>query len=252
MKQASFVLRALPVAAISCACALLVPGDMFGEQSAASAARVARDGAWPREATGPGATVLMYQPQIERLSQTDIEARAAVKSAPTGKEPVFGAVSITAEADVDRDARLVTFRDVRIPRVRVVDASDAEKAALARLLEQEIARWNLEMDLDRFIPLLDLAEHDNPADPGLKRDPPRIVIASEPTTLVILDGPARRQVLTTPKEAAQQKLERVVNTPALIVYDPTRKTYYTWLAEVISGTRRPTELARTRRRRACR
>jgi hypothetical protein len=225
VKKLTLVHRAVAVVAVVCAPALLAPSRVSAEQP--STARAARESdAWPREAKSPRGTVLMYQPQIERLSQNDVEARAAVQVIPTGQEPVFGAVWISAEVDVDRDARLVTFRNVRIPRVRVVDASEADTTALARMLEQEIARWNLEMDLDRFIPLLDLAEHDNPADPRLKHDPPRIIIASEPTMLVVLDGPARRQALTTPKEAAAQKLERVVNTPALIVYHPEQKQYY--------------------------
>jgi len=183
-------------------------------------------GEWPREAKDSGVSVLMYQPQIERFAQDDIDGRAAVQVTLPGKEPVFGAVWLSAEADVDRDARLVTFRNVRIPRVRMVDASEADKTAIARLLEQQIARWDLEMDLDRFIPLLDIAEHDNPANLTLKHDPPRIIIATEPTTLVLLDGPARQQPLTTPQAPAQAKLERVVNTPALIIYFPEQKRYY--------------------------
>src|SRR5262245_6563799 len=182
--------------------------------------------AWPRETSRAGVTVLMYQPQIERLTQNDVEARAAVQITAAGREPIFGAVWISAEVDVDRDARIVTFREVRVPRVRIVDASESERDAFGRALEREIRDWNLEMDLDRFIPLLDLAEVDRPADTGLKHDPPRIVVAMEPSTLVILDGPARLQPMTAPKEAAREKLERVVNTPALIVYHQQQKTYF--------------------------
>jgi hypothetical protein len=184
------------------------------------------DGGWPREAIHPKATVAMYEPQVERLTENDIEARAAVQVTMKGSDPAFGAVWISARVDIDRDARLVTFHDIRIPRVRFADASEEDKAELARFLEQEMPRWDLQLDLDRLIPLLELAEHEDPRPAGLKHDPPRIIIASEPTTLVVLDGPARRQALTTPKEAAQQKIERVVNTPAVLVYHPARKTYY--------------------------
>src|SRR5262245_37157856 len=128
--------------------------------AAGQAAPVASDAAWPREATRAGFTVLMYQPQVERLTQNDVEARAAVQITAAGKAPVFGAVWLAAEVDVDRDARIVTFRNVRIPQVRLVDASDADRSALGKALEQEIRTWNLEMDLDRFIPLLDLAQID--------------------------------------------------------------------------------------------
>src|SRR5262245_34096197 len=118
----------------------------------AAVASTADAAAWPREARRAGTSVLMYEPQIERLTQNDVEARAAVQVTTTGKEAVFGAVWIAAEVDVDRDRRSVTFRNVRIPRVRVVDASDSEKDSFARALEQEIRRWNLEMNLDQFIP----------------------------------------------------------------------------------------------------
>src|SRR5262245_4126215 len=186
---------------------------LFAQRAAGTAPTAAPDPAWPREARRSGVAVLMYQPQIERLTQNDVEARAAVQITTKGKEPVFGAVWISAEVDIDRDRRMVTFRNVRIPRVRVVDASDTERETLGHALEQEIRGWNLEMDLDRFIPLLDVAQIDRRADSGIKHDPPRILFASEPTTLIVLDGAARLQPITDHKDAAQAKLERVVTTP---------------------------------------
>jgi hypothetical protein len=182
--------------------------------------------AWPREVQDPAAAVVMYEPQLERVTANAIEARAAVQVTRRGGEPTFGAVWISARVDVDRDARLVSFRDIRIPRVRFAEASATDQAALVTLLEQQIANWNLEMDLDEFIPLADLAQHEGSADVGLTHNPPRIIIATEPTTLVLLDGPERRQVMTAPAAAAQEKLERVVNTPAVIVFHPARKAYY--------------------------
>src|SRR5262245_17406746 len=228
---AKYAIRVLRAAAFVWLATSVSAGSMrpvlFAQRpSAAPTATAAPDAAWPREARRSGMAVLMYQPQIEQLTQNDVEARAAVQITAAGKEPVFGAVWIAAEVDVDRDARIVTFRDVRIPRVRVVDASDSEREGIGRALEQEIRGWNLEMDLDRFIPLLDVAEIDRSGDSGIKNDPPRIIVASEPTTLIVLDGVARRQPITDHKEAEQAKLERVVNTPALTVYHPDQTKYY--------------------------
>jgi hypothetical protein len=120
----------------------------------------------------------------------------------------------------------VSFRNIRIPRVRFVDASEDDKTALANLLEQQMPTWNLDMDLDQVIPLLEVAEHQNPSDVGLRNDAPHIIVANAPTTLVLLDGPERRQPMSTPPDAARDKLERVVNTPAVIVFHPARKLYY--------------------------
>lgn len=181
---------------------------------------------WPREAKAAAGTVVMYQPQLEKVTDNLVEARAAVQVSQPGKPPVFGAVWITARVNIDREARLVTLRDIRIPRVRFVDATDTEKSNVAAFLEQQMPTWDLDMDLDEFIPLMELAEHAAPVEAGLKHDPPRIIVAAEPTTLVVLDGPARRKPMTEPAAAAQEKLERVVNTPAFIVFHPGTKQFF--------------------------
>ena len=182
--------------------------------------------AWPREVKGPALTVVMYEPQLERVTENEVEARAAVQVTRTGTAPAFGAVWISARVDIDRDARVVNFRNITIPRVRFVDASEDDKTALAKLLEEQMPSWNFDMDLDQVIPLLNVAEHQNPPDVGLKNDPPHITVARTPTTLVVLDGPERRQPMTTPPDAARDKLERVVNTPAVMVLHPGQKLYY--------------------------
>jgi hypothetical protein len=230
-----------------CGVLMSMPAAVSSAQGRTSIAETRADQRWPREVKDASVTVLMYEPQLERVIENAVEARAAVQVTRAGTEPVFGAVWVSARVDVNRDARLVTFRDVRIPRVRFVDASEADNAALASLLEQRIPNWNLEMDLDEFIPLVELAQHENPADVGLKHDPPRIIVATTPTTLVLLDGPERRQVMTSPAEAARDKLERVLNTPAVIVFYPARKTYYLagggdlwYMAKQVTGPYTPT------------
>jgi hypothetical protein len=163
---------------------------------------------------------------VERSTKNGLEARAAVQVTLPRKDAAFGAVWMSAQVNVDRDARIVSFRDVKIPRVRVVDAPDQDKSTVSSLLEREIPTWNLQMGLDQFIPLLDLAQHDTVADAGLKNEPPRIVIANKPSMLVLIDGAPKQLPMTTSQGASQDTLERIVNTPALIVYHPARKMYY--------------------------
>jgi hypothetical protein len=184
------------------------------------------DEGWPRQVTTE-ATVLLHQPQVSRLTADDVEARAAVQvTIPGNPEPHFGAVWITARVEIDRDARLVSFRDIRIPNVRSPDGSDEDKQKLAALLEREMPKWALEMSLDRFIPLLEVAEHDERPEAGLRNDPPKIVVSREPATLVVIDGEPRRQAVSEPAEAARAKLERVANTPVVVVFDPKAKAWF--------------------------
>src|SRR5262245_20142976 len=98
-----------------------IPSYASAQQPAVTPTGALDPDAWPRQATRAGTTVLMYQPQLERLTQNDVEARAAVQITEKAKEPRFGAVWISAEVDIDRDRRVVTFRNIRLPRVRVVD-----------------------------------------------------------------------------------------------------------------------------------
>jgi hypothetical protein len=218
--------RLVNVLVLAAVAALPTPARVRAVQTPASQSAAQNPQAWPRQVTDSTGSVILYEPQLEKVTANTIEGRAAVQVTKTGSTPAFGAVWMSARVDIDRDARLVTFRDIRVPRVRIVDASDADKAALAQLLEQQMPTWNLQLDLDQFIPLLAVADHDTPTDIGLKNDPPKIVVTQEPTTLVVLDGSPRQQAMTTPAEAAQAKLERIVNTPALIVYHPTQRSYY--------------------------
>jgi len=190
-------------------------------------AQEAADAGWPRKLDFDGGAVVIYQPQVESLTENHIESRAAVSVTTTANpEPVFGAVWLTADLQIDRDQRQVAFTDIRVPRVRFVDASDEDKEKLARYLEREIPKWGLVMDLDRLIPELELAEQDAADEAGLKHDPPKIVVVSEPTTLVVIDGEPRLQAVTSPKDAVKKKIERVVNTPVLLVHYPKKKTFY--------------------------
>jgi len=194
---------------------------------AAPAEESAADSNWPREIERPKAVITLYEPQIEKLTMNDIESRAAVSVTLVGEtEPHFGAVWIMARLDVDRDARTVRFREIKIPEVRFPEATDEQKQALALILEQEIPTWDLVESLDNLIPLLELADHEEVRDEGYKHEPPDIVTATEPTMLVYIDGEPKLQPVTMPEKSAKKKIERVVNTPNLIAYHPKKKTYY--------------------------
>jgi len=176
---------------------------------AASSVLAAGGPAWPRTITHPDATVVIYQPQVDRFDGDELEGRAAVSVTPDGaSEPVFGAVWMTARLETDRDARLVRIVDVRVEDVRLPDASDDARDRLGALLEQEIPRLEIEMDLDLL--LADLAEAQPPGVEGLRHDPPRILVRYQPAVLILVDGEP------TYEQPGESSVERVVNTPFLL------------------------------------
>ncbi len=75
----------------------------------------------------------------------------------------------------------------------------------------------------------------------VKNDPPKVIITSKPSLLVLIDGtPQLREIQGT-------KLQRVINTRAVLLFENDKKTYYLrvqdwWLAGKESG--RPVDVCR--------
>ena len=173
---------------------------------------------WPRVMEGGGFTITMYQPQLDSWKDDVFESRAAVSVQEGDGAPVFGAVWITARADVDRDERIVDFVDIKIPTVAFPEASEEDQRKLAEFLEREIPKWDLTVELDRLVPMLENAEVAGPEQAELNHTPPEIIVTYVPAVLILVDGEPRME------EIENSMLERVVNTPYVIV--KYKSTYY--------------------------
>lgn len=179
--------------------------------AAAGATGAEEPGGWPKLMETPNYTITMYEPQIDTWVDDLFEARAAVSVAQGEEAPVFGAVWISGRFFVDRDTRMVDFGEISVPTVAFPDASQEDQDRLASFLESEIPKWDLEVSLDRVIPLLENAEVATRDERELKHDAPKIIIKYVPAVLVLIDGEPKLE------EIENSKLERVVNTPFVIV-----------------------------------
>jgi hypothetical protein len=176
---------------------------------------------WPRVRSTNGNTVTLYQPQVESWTSNWFRARTAVevKLANTKKE-LLGVVWFEAQASVDRSNRLVTLDKLAITRGRFPDAPDNGSNALAAVREVIPASART-VSLDYLITALGFAQvAARQSQAGLKHTPPDIIWVTNRTVLVIIDG---EPVLRPVPNAA---LERVINTPALLVRDKTASKFY--------------------------
>ena len=173
---------------------------------------------WPKVMEGENFTVTMYEPQIDSWNENTFEARAAVSVTGGDASPVFGAVWISGRFEVDRDTRMVEFHDIKIPTVAFPEASEEQQQALAAFLEERIPTWDLDIELDRLVPLLDNAEVAQHEQADLKHTPPEIIIKYAPAVLILVDGEPKLE------EIEGSNLERVVNTPYVIVKE--KNTYF--------------------------
>jgi hypothetical protein len=190
---------------------------------------------WPREMNAGGRTVLMYQPQLDKLDGNMLHARAAVSVMPIGKDtPVFGAVWVEARIETDLTSRMVVLMEVRVPKVHFTGITPEQEKEFSDFLAREIPTWNLTLSQDRMLAMLDIAEKQSHASEGFDDQPPVILFADQPTVLVNIDG--------APKfvPAENSDLETVINTPFTLLRKG--KTLYlyagaeTWYAATsISG-----------------
>jgi hypothetical protein len=176
---------------------------------------------WPREIQLEQGTVLIYQPQSEKLNGNQLDARAAVSVELKDSEgPVFGVVWITTRLETDRAERTATLADISVTRTRFPEQDEAKAAQLKNLLETEIPKWGLSISMDRLLSTLELREAQIAAVSQISTDAPVILFLPEPAVLITLDGEPRL------KKEEGSDLMRVVNTPFTVLLDSKTKTYY--------------------------
>lgn len=176
---------------------------------------------WPKEITAQnGAIITIYQPQPESLEGDKLEGRAAFSAQEdTTSEPMFGVVWYTAIINTNRDDRTFALESIKINDVKLPGIQDASKIEkLSGLLETEIPQWEFTGSLDELNATIE-QEQQGQGD-ELKNDPPEIIYAAEPATLILIDGEPKLQ------DDKKLKMKRVINSAFLIVQEPGDKKYY--------------------------
>jgi len=176
---------------------------------------------WPRVRTTNGNTVTLHLPQVESWTSNAFTARAAVELKLAGaKKESFGVVWIAAQGSVDHSNRIVTLDRLEITKARFPEAKDNGSNAIA-VLREVIPSGARTVSLDYLINELGFAQAAARQGPsGLKHSPPEIIWVTNRSVLVIIDGdPVLRPV-------SGGSLQRVVNTPALLVRDNATAKFY--------------------------
>jgi hypothetical protein len=138
----------------------------------------------------------------------------------TGKNGAakYGVVWFQARTEVDKVNRLVTLDQARVARVKFSVASDKE-ATLTALLEKKLPATARTISLDRLEAALEpVSELVKGVE--VNNDPPKVIIAQKPSLQVLIDG--RPQMVEVPGT----KLQRVINTRSIILYENDKKRFY--------------------------
>jgi hypothetical protein len=192
---------------------------IFGFSSAAADSDSSET--WPRKFSSDGKQFTIYQPQVENWQGTHLEERAAVSvETSASPEPVFGVMWINGRTDVDNSQRLVALQDIKVSKIDFPSAPD-QLAQLQSTLQNNVAKVLGTISLDRLRASLAIgAVESKRKTTAVKNDPPQIFYSDSPATLILIDGPA---VL---RDSGEEKLKRVVNTRALILFNSEDGQFY--------------------------
>ena len=189
-----------------------------------AAALHAQDYTWPRQipvSGGAVGTIVLYQPQAEKLTGNELTARGAIALKVAGRaDPIFGAMWMTATVDVDRDSGMVWFQNIRVTRVRWPDATAEQQTRFTQYVEQDFPKAGLRTTVARLQASLASAEAESRHTEGLKSDAPRIVFAEQLSVLLLYDGEPHLQPVPN------SGLQVVVNTPFGVVKDTATATFW--------------------------
>ncbi|HKU38769.1 MAG TPA: hypothetical protein VJR89_11500 [Polyangiales bacterium] len=188
---------------------------------AASAPALAVD--WPQEVRTEGGTIVVYQPQPEKLAGNRLTGRAALSiELAQHPEPIFGAFWFSARLDTDRERGVATVRDVEITDVRWPDVTEEQAARFTQIISNTLPKTGFETSLATLTASLATAEREQRSLAELKNDPPKIVFATELAVLLLYDGEPRFQLIE------HTRYERALNTPFAVIRDQkTQRVYLT-------------------------
>jgi hypothetical protein len=190
---------------------------------------------WPRVVDLTNGQALVYQPQVNKWTDNQLEFRAALAIKPTdAKEETFGVIFASARTQVDKVLRTVTFENLRISKIDFPTLPN-HGAAYTTELQTEFAKSIRTISLDRLESSLALAGIKPPA-VAVQNNPPQVIVSYSPAILVPIDGAPVLKLVPS-----NSRFQRVINTRALILQGGLGQNFYIhvydgWLeSSAISG-----------------
>ena len=189
-------------------------------QTAPSARAVQPGGdPWPRTFDSNGATISVYQPQLNSWNGNQLDAYAAIKIKVSGSDVTnYGVIWFTARTEVDKVNRTVTLAKFTLTKQNFPTLIN-NGAAYTKAFQGGMP-WTESMPLDELETALATTSVDQQQKRvAVRNDPPRIIFSTTPAVLVSIDG---KPVLRPSAEG----FLKVINTRALILADASQNTYY--------------------------
>lgn len=166
---------------------------------------------WPQQIAADEGTIVVYQPQPDKLDGNLLSGRAAMSLELQGREPVFGAFWFDAKVDTGVGGGAAVIRDVTVTKVRWPESKDAGEQRFTAIVEGAVPEHGFEISMESLSASLKTADIERESLENLNNDPPRILFREELAVLLLYDGEPR----FSPVEGSDY--ERALNTPFVVV-----------------------------------
>ncbi|PZF74836.1 hypothetical protein [Taibaiella soli] len=215
----SFVIRLLFFICFISGLSLKTPANAQADQ----------DAGWPRQFTSNGATLILYQPQVEKWENyKQLDGAAAFALTPKGGKETHGVLSFDATTSVDKEKRLAYLDVIKYPSVRFPTLDASEAAKMETLTTSMLPKTADPISIDLIMADLDKSSAPAPK-VAVKNDPPAIFYNNAPAILVIIPGDS---AVLAP--VSKTDLSFVVNANWDVFYEKSKHQYFlltdkTWM-----------------------
>ncbi len=182
---------------------------------------ITQDIGWPRQVSDNKATLVYYQPQIDKWDNyKKLEGRFAFSLTPSGGEEVVGVASFICDTKTDKDARTTYLHDIKYTGIRFPALDESTVSEMKKIFLAMMPVGAETISMDRIIADLDGKTKSTARPVTLKNDPPKIFYSASPAILLIVDG----DPVFAPIE--KTSIQYVVNTNWDLFQDKNTKQYY--------------------------
>jgi len=176
---------------------------------------------WPQELSGERGTIVVYQPQPEKLQGNILTGRAAMSlELKDNPNPIFGVFWFSAKIATDRSENTVIISQLKVTKVGWPDSKESDEKQFSQFVEAQLASSSFTASLSKLTASLTSAEQIKESLAAIKNDPPIIQFTSILSVLLSYDGdPVFRDI-------ENSDYQRALNTPLAVAKKKNQNKYY--------------------------
>jgi len=176
---------------------------------------------WPQELTGEKGTIVVYQPQPEKLVGNILTGRAAMSlELKDNVEPIFGVFWFSSKIETDRSANTVTINQLKVTKVGWPDSKEAAEQEFTQFVEAQLSQSSFTSSLSKLTASLTTEEKIKVSLAQIKNDAPEIIFTDILSVLLSYDGePIFRDI-------ENSNYQRALNTPLAVVKTKNQSKFY--------------------------